>query len=144
MRYVAGGVIVNATGMICVVAQPHDSWSLPKGHVEPGESYEDAAIREIEEETGISKEHLALVRPLEPYVRNRIAIDGSEVPDSARELHFFLFTTNWSGPLAPIDPENPEALWMTLQDAANRLSHPSDREFLLACAPLIDDLRTNE
>jgi 8-oxo-dGTP pyrophosphatase MutT (NUDIX family) len=144
MRQVAGGVIVNAAGMICVVAQPHGSWSLPKGHVEPGESYEEAAVREIEEETGIPRAHLALVRPLKPYVRNRIAIDGGEVPNSARELHFFLFTTDWSGALTPTDPENPEALWLSLQDAANRLSHPRDREFLLACAPLIDALRKGE
>ncbi|HMC70482.1 MAG TPA: NUDIX domain-containing protein, partial [Mycobacteriales bacterium] len=34
-------------------------WSLPKGHVEPGETVEDAAVREVSEETGITGRVLA-------------------------------------------------------------------------------------
>jgi 8-oxo-dGTP diphosphatase len=46
----AGGLIVR-DGLVCVVHRPrYDDWSLPKGKLEPGESFEQAALREVEEE----------------------------------------------------------------------------------------------
>jgi 8-oxo-dGTP diphosphatase len=50
--HAAGGVIVR-DGRIAVVHRPHrEDWSLPKGKLEEGESFEEAAVREIREETG--------------------------------------------------------------------------------------------
>jgi 8-oxo-dGTP diphosphatase len=53
----AGGVIVRDTGRgpeVCVVHRPHRSdWSLPKGKLDAGESFEEAALREVQEETGL-------------------------------------------------------------------------------------------
>jgi 8-oxo-dGTP diphosphatase len=50
----AGGVIVR-DGRIAVVHRPrYDDWSLPKGKLDAGESFEDAALREVAEETGLS------------------------------------------------------------------------------------------
>jgi 8-oxo-dGTP diphosphatase len=50
--HAAGGVIVR-DGRIAVVHRPHrEDWSLPKGKLEKGESFEEAAVREIREETG--------------------------------------------------------------------------------------------
>jgi 8-oxo-dGTP diphosphatase len=49
----AGGVVVR-DGRIAVVHRPrYDDWSLPKGKLDPGETWEQAALREIEEETGL-------------------------------------------------------------------------------------------
>jgi 8-oxo-dGTP diphosphatase len=49
----AGGVVVQ-DGRVAVVHRPrYDDWSLPKGKLDPGESWEQAALREIEEETGL-------------------------------------------------------------------------------------------
>lgn len=49
----SGGVIVR-DGRVCVVhRQRYDDWSLPKGKAKPGESDEECALREIEEETGL-------------------------------------------------------------------------------------------
>jgi 8-oxo-dGTP diphosphatase len=49
----AGGVIVR-DGRVAVVHRPkYDDWSLPKGKLDPGESFEEAAVREVEEETGL-------------------------------------------------------------------------------------------
>ena len=63
----AGGLVVRdgAEGPeVVLVHRPrYDDWSLPKGKLETGESFEDAARREIEEETGLSCE---LGRELEP------------------------------------------------------------------------------
>ena len=49
----AGGIIINQFNKIAIVNQNYDSWSLPKGHIDKGETAIDAAIREIYEETGI-------------------------------------------------------------------------------------------
>src|SRR4051794_12919323 len=49
----AGGVVVR-DGRIAVVHRPkYDDWSLPKGKLDPGEGFEEAALREVEEETGL-------------------------------------------------------------------------------------------
>jgi len=52
-----GGVVVRRTGLgrrrIAVIHRPkYMDWSLPKGKLEPGEGFEEAALREVEEETG--------------------------------------------------------------------------------------------
>lgn len=49
----AGGVVVRA-GTVLVVHRPrYDDWTLPKGKLDAGESFEQAALREVEEETGL-------------------------------------------------------------------------------------------
>ena len=50
----AGGLVVNKSGKILWINR-NNHWDLPKGKVEPGESLEDAAVREVTEETGIQK-----------------------------------------------------------------------------------------
>ncbi|HEX6115926.1 MAG TPA: NUDIX domain-containing protein, partial [Solirubrobacterales bacterium] len=63
----AGGVVLRdgAEGLeVAVVHRPkHDDWSLPKGKLEPGESWVDAALREVAEETGLECELGAELSP---------------------------------------------------------------------------------
>jgi 8-oxo-dGTP pyrophosphatase MutT (NUDIX family) len=50
----AGGVIVRDDGRVAVIHRPrYDDWSLPKGKLDDGESFEEGALREVEEETGL-------------------------------------------------------------------------------------------
>lgn len=50
----AGGLVVARDGRIAVIHRPrYDDWSLPKGKLEPGETFEQAALREIEEECNL-------------------------------------------------------------------------------------------
>ena len=49
----AGGIVINNKKEVVVVNQNHDSWSLPKGHVDKGEDKLTTAKREIFEESGI-------------------------------------------------------------------------------------------
>lgn len=127
-RFSAGGVVVNAqTGDILVVNQHHNSWSLPKGHIETEEDSLTAAKREICEESGISE--LTLVKDLGSYTRPRIGKsvkidDVSEI----KHIHMYLFTTSEQS-LHPTDPRNPEARWIERDTVANMLTHKRDKEF---------------
>lgn len=49
----AGGVVLRE-GRVCIIHRPdYEDWSLPKGKLDAGESHEDAAVREVHEETGL-------------------------------------------------------------------------------------------
>jgi 8-oxo-dGTP diphosphatase len=50
----AGGVVIGDGGTVALVHRPrYDDWAFPKGKLDPGESWEAAALREVEEETGL-------------------------------------------------------------------------------------------
>jgi 8-oxo-dGTP pyrophosphatase MutT (NUDIX family) len=128
----AGGVVLNKKGQVLVVNQRGRSWSLPKGHIEKGESILQAARREIYEESGLKK--LKFVKLLGSYERSRMGSSGGETEDhkgrKIKKLTFFLFETDLEK-LHPIDPDNPEARWVDREEAPKLLTHPKDREFLL-------------
>ena len=49
-----GGVVIDGDGLVALVHRPkYDDWTLPKGKLDPGEGFEEAALREVEEETGL-------------------------------------------------------------------------------------------
>jgi ADP-ribose pyrophosphatase YjhB (NUDIX family) len=122
----AGGVVLDCRGYVLVVNQRGRSWSLPKGHIEPGEEPLAAARREIYEESGLQE--LELVRPLGFYSRRKIAKDGGEDGSEVKILTFFLFRSVQQD-LKPIDPDNPEARWVEPAHVASLLTHPKDKEF---------------
>lgn len=122
----AGGVVLNEKGEVLVVNQNGTSWSLPKGHLEDGESNLDAAKREIYEESGINK--LEFIEKLGNYQRYKIGKDGKEDKLEKKTIHMFLFKTK-EEKLNPIDPENPTALWLNKEKVVEQLSHPKDKEF---------------
>lgn len=127
MIQIAGGVVWNKKLGIAVVNQNNNSWSLPKGHVEEGETHTEAAVREIEEETGIPAEMLTFIRPLDIYERDQIKRDVNQ-PTEMRTITMFLFTTS-ATTLKPLDPENPEARWVPINEVSLLLSHQKDRDF---------------
>lgn len=49
----AGGVVINHVGMVLLIRHKNGTWVFPKGHIEPGESKAEAAVREVEEEAGV-------------------------------------------------------------------------------------------
>lgn len=76
----AGGVLFNPQGQVLLIRDRQGYWCFPKGHLDFGESLEHAALREVEEETGIRgaiKQKLTTTR-----YRNNKGID--------REIHWFL------------------------------------------------------
>lgn len=122
----AGGVVRNTSGQILLVNQNNNSWSLPKGHIDPGEETQTAAEREIYEESGVSA--LRCIRYLGSYERYRIALDGGDDTSELKEIHMFLFETDQLD-LKPVDPHNPEARWLEKEDVASLLTHRKDKVF---------------
>ncbi|OGW92419.1 MAG: hypothetical protein A3D28_05675 [Omnitrophica bacterium RIFCSPHIGHO2_02_FULL_63_14] len=125
----AGGVVLNPYGEVLVVNQNGNSWSLPKGHIDPGEDVLDAARREIREESGIGS--LRLIKGLGSYERFRIGVDGREDRSELKLIHMYLFTTDETA-LKPVDPQNPEARWVKKGEVAKLLTHKKDKAFFKA------------
>ena len=121
-------MVTNDEGKVLVVSQHGTSWSLPKGHLDPGESALAAARREIYEESGIRD--LELVRELGTYERYRIGGDGGDDRSELKVITMFLFRTS-EKVLRPVDVENPEARWVERSKVAPLLTHEMDKQFFL-------------
>ena len=120
----AGGLVVRH-GRVAVVHRPkYDDWSLPKGKLNDGESWEDAALREVREETGLSctlREELDSVEYTDPKGR----------PKTVRYWRM----DPLAGEFAPND-EVDELRWLDPDDAARCLTYDHDRQLVLQAAGL--------
>lgn len=109
-------------------------WCLPKGHVEPDESHEEAAIREVREETGIDAD-----------VENKLGeiqywyFDQWEKRKIFKTVHFYLLRYI-RGDVQNHDREVDEARWFSLHDAIGILSYRSEKELAERVLPALDDL----
>ena len=119
----AGGVVVNNGKVIVVFQEKTQTWALPKGHVDKGESVEETARREIYEEAGIAD--LTFVKKLGYYIRGT-----KKHPKIKKRISLLQFTTT-QNKLKPIDPENPKAKWVPVNEVANLLSYEEDKNFFL-------------
>lgn len=135
MKFLSGGVVIGPGNKIVVVSQNGDSWSLPKGHIDESEDAEQAAVREIQEETGI--QDVKVFDVIGAYERTRIGKGGvGEDFEDVRHITMFLCITNQTE-LQPVDPENPIAEWLSIQDVADRLTHSKDKEFFHSITPKV-------
>ena len=92
----------------------YDDWSLPKGKLEPGETWEEAALREVAEETGVRAE-------LGTYL--------GETSYGDKVVRWWLMsTTDDAQPSSEVDAVR----WATPEEAAGILSYPGDRGLLSA------------
>lgn len=132
MELVSGGIVIGPDGRILVVSQCGTSWSLPKGHIEPGESLGKAARREIEEESGLTA--LRELGELITYERSAVAADGSIDESRRKRITLFAYLTQ-ERELCPQDSQNPEARWVHLDDVAGMLTHPADSEQVRRAEP---------
>lgn len=121
-------MVIDAEGRVLVVSQRGTSWSLPKGHIDRGESALAAAKREIYEESGIRD--LKLIRGLGTYERYKIGVDGGDDRSELKAITMFLFRTS-EKVLRPVDPDNPEARWVERSKVAPLLTHEMDKRFFL-------------
>lgn len=132
----AGGVVIGPTKQVLVVNQGGLSWSLPKGHIDPGETALEAATREIAEESGVKQ--LTYIQDLGSYERHRISLEGGDDTSELKSIELFLFTTQQFD-LAPEDPQNPEARWVQPRDVVALLTHAKDKAFFEETLPTVEE-----
>ena len=122
----AGGFVLNDLSQIVLVQNKSDSWTFPKGHVEEREGIEEAARREIHEETGLTD--LSLLRKLGVYDREKTKITEGQLERYAKRIHVYLYKTPQID-LNPLDPENPQAIWVDIESAKEKMTYSEDRRF---------------
>jgi 8-oxo-dGTP diphosphatase len=119
----AGGIVLRIGGggdrEIVIVHRPrYDDWALPKGKLDKGETDEQAALREVEEETGLR----ASLGPVAGKIRYRDRHDRPKVVT-------YFFMTPEGGAFEPND-EVDELRWTPLDQAVDLLTYDRDRELV--------------
>ena len=125
----AGGLVVSGRGDTAVGAligrldrRGRMLWSLPKGHIEAGETTETTAIREVAEETGIR----GSVRESLGTITFWFVADGTRVH---KTVHHFLLVAE-GGELSDDDSEVSAVAWVPLRELAGRLAHADERNLV--------------
>lgn len=109
-----------------LIRDPYDNWGLPKGHIEGGETPEQAALREVEEETGLCELSIVAQLPtIDWYFRDR----GKLVH---KFCHFFLLECNGGDPKPQLDEGITECIWRPPAEAVETVSYANAREVMLA------------
>jgi len=128
----AGGLVVDATGKLGLLIGRRDLkdatgkrilWSLPKGHIEEGETPEDAALREVQEETGI----VSVIEKSLGGIDFWFMAGGKRIH---KTVHHYLFREN-GGVLAPQESEVDEVAWFPLSEIVERLAYPDEKKLIV-------------
>src|SRR5438309_7660578 len=127
----AGAIILREIeGELKIALAQHQrtdkTWVLPKGHVEEGESLEQAALREIYEEAGL--DNVQLIKHLGTIMRESLKSNGDV---EQKTIHFYLaYAPGESQSQAPSDQRFIEADWFSPEEAIQLLPYESEQTFL--------------
>jgi 8-oxo-dGTP pyrophosphatase MutT (NUDIX family) len=131
----AGGVVFRRDGartLVLLIRDRHNNWGFPKGHIERGEEPAEAALREVREETGLSR--LDVVAPVD-VIEWTFRFRGRRIH---KTCHFFALSTED----VRTKPQRREGItacrWVSLDQGARLLTHENAREVLAAARETID------
>jgi 8-oxo-dGTP pyrophosphatase MutT (NUDIX family) len=134
----AGGLVLDRRGVDARAAvigridrRGRLLWSLPKGHVEAGETHEDAAVREVAEETGITGKVVAPLGTIDFW----FVAEGRRVH---KTVHHFLLLAQ-SGELSDADIEVSEVAWVPLGELTGLLAYADERALVARVPELLAD-----
>lgn len=130
----AGGLVVDTgTGRAALIGRLDRRgrllWSLPKGHLEAGETAEQAAVREVAEETGIAGVVLAELGVIDYW----FVAEGRRIH---KTVHHFLMRAV-GGELSDADVEVTEVAWVPLADLQTRLAYADERRLARRAGELL-------
>ena len=134
----AGGLVIDFSGTKGLLIGRYDQkdatgerllWSLPKGHIEEGETPEEAAIREVAEETGIASEISRELGVIDFW----FMAGGKRIH---KTVHHYLFK-EVGGVLKPQESEVDEARWFPLEEITNLLAYPDEKKLIARSGELI-------
>jgi 8-oxo-dGTP diphosphatase len=134
----AGGVPVRrgADGgweVLCLERPRYQDCSLPKGHLEPGETATEAALRELEEETGVRGRVIAPLGSFSYPIRGRSGRPTTKV------VQHFLIEVPLDSPPAALQPcERDTPRWLPVEAAIAAMTHSRDKDSIRRAAALLD------
>jgi 8-oxo-dGTP pyrophosphatase MutT (NUDIX family) len=133
----AGGLVIDTTGTMGLLIGRYDHkdetgkrvlWSLPKGHIEEGETPEQAAVREVAEETGITSTITKSLGVIDFW----FMAGGKRIH---KTVHHFMFT-EVGGTLLAQESEVDEVSWFPLSEIVDRLAYPDEKKLIARTAEL--------
>ena len=134
----AGGLVVDSTGTKGLLIGRIDAkdanrerllWSLPKGHIEEGETPEQAAVREVREETGIESEISKSLGVIDFW----FMASGKRIH---KTVHHFLFK-EVGGSIAPQVSEVDDVRWFPLDEIVSKLAYPDEKKLIARSKELL-------
>lgn len=105
-------------------------WSLPKGHIEPGETAQQTAVREVAEETGVTGRVVDELGTVDFW----FVASGQRVH---KTVHHYLLVFE-GGELSDEDIEVAEVAWVPLADIEQRLAYPDERALVAKVPHLLE------
>jgi transcription antitermination protein NusB len=124
----AGGVVYHLEDdkyRIALVLNSYNKWALPKGHIEKGETIEQAAVREISEETGLKKIDIkTAIGDIEYKIKQ------PKKTTIVKTVHFFLASSEGDKLIKQDTPENIDVQWFTPQEAHKKIGYENTRAIL--------------
>ena len=127
----AGGLVIDTTGALGLLIGRYDNkdssgkrvlWSLPKGHIEEGETPEQAAIREVAAETGITSSITQSLGVIDFW----FMAGGKRIH---KTVHHFMFV-EIGGTLLAQESEVDEVSWFPLSEIVDRLAYPDEKKLI--------------
>ncbi len=125
-EYSSGGVVYRSTAggyqFAAVHRARHTDWSLPKGHIEQGETREEAAIREVKEETGLDARIITPITDVVYFYRRSRGPESALVHKTVYHYLMEALTFDFGGPNSEVS----ESRWVPLGEAQTVLSYKND------------------
>jgi 8-oxo-dGTP pyrophosphatase MutT (NUDIX family) len=128
----AAGAVVLRKGRVLLVHRPaYDDWSFPKGKLDRNEPSPVAAVREVEEETGIAGVIVAELGTIDFW----FVAEGRRIHKTVQ--HYLMRATG--GELSDADIEVTEVAWVPLPEIRAQLAYPDERGLVDAAGRLLAD-----